>query len=89
MKAFKILESHYVTRSFNRKRIQSTKQCWKRAHSSRLWIYGDTTKFFGFFSKSVASCSNVMFSPIKKRGFYCKIGLVKVTKCHAPKNARG
>ena len=36
--------------------------------------------FLGFFSKSVASCSNVMFSPIKKKGFYCKIGLVKVTK---------
>ena len=62
-------------------------RAWKRAHTVAVLetavdfgFMVTPQSFLGFFSKSVASCSNVMFSPIKKKGFYCKIGLVKVTK---------
>ena len=62
-------------------------RAWKRAHivavletAVDFGFMVTPQSFLGFFSKSVASCSNVMFSPIKKKGFYCKIGLVKVTK---------
>ena len=54
------------------------------ASSSRCWIYGDTTNFFGFFSKSVAvPMSEKQRNERRGKNSNCKIGLLKVTKCHS------
>ena len=53
------------------------------ASSSRCWIYGDTTNFFGFFSKSVAVPMSEQRNERRGKNSNCKIGLLKVTKCHS------